>query len=327
MTDRTLRGRAAIVGVADVASPTGVLELHGRALEVGDDPRGARRRRPHDRRRRRHLPRRHRRPASPSTSAIHPRFIDGTMVGGSSYELHVEHAAAAIARRACARSSSACTPRRRAATAQRGGGRRRPRHARARTRCSSGRCRTACACRWAPYALAASRHMAEYGTTSEQLAQIAVDTRRWAALNPQRPLPRPDHDRRRARVADAGVAAAPARLLPRDRRRGRVRDDVGRAGPRPAEAAGLRARRGDRAARPLDDQRDARPHDDRRRGLGRRPRSRMAGIKPDDVDLLMGYDSSPSPRCCTSRTSASAPRARAARSSRTASSARAARCR
>jgi acetyl-CoA acetyltransferase len=27
--------------------------------------------------------------------------------------------------------------------------------------------------------------MAQYGTTSEQLAQIAVDTRRWAALNPR----------------------------------------------------------------------------------------------------------------------------------------------
>ncbi len=35
------------------------------------------------------------------------------------------------------------------------------------------------------YALAASRHMAVYGTTSEQLAQIAVDTRRWAAMNPR----------------------------------------------------------------------------------------------------------------------------------------------
>ena len=34
------------------------------------------------------------------------------------------------------------------------------------------------------YALAASRHMAEYGTTPEQLSQIAVDTRRWAAMNP-----------------------------------------------------------------------------------------------------------------------------------------------
>ena len=35
------------------------------------------------------------------------------------------------------------------------------------------------------YALAASRHMHQYGTTAEQLAQIAVDTRRWAAQNPR----------------------------------------------------------------------------------------------------------------------------------------------
>ena len=34
------------------------------------------------------------------------------------------------------------------------------------------------------YALAAGRHMHEYGTTSEQLAEIAVATRAWAALNP-----------------------------------------------------------------------------------------------------------------------------------------------
>ena len=34
------------------------------------------------------------------------------------------------------------------------------------------------------YALAASRHMHEHGTTSEQLAEIAVSTRAWAALNP-----------------------------------------------------------------------------------------------------------------------------------------------
>jgi acetyl-CoA acetyltransferase len=36
----------------------------------------------------------------------------------------------------------------------------------------------------AAYALAATRHMYEYGTTSEQLAEIAVATRAWAALNP-----------------------------------------------------------------------------------------------------------------------------------------------
>jgi acetyl-CoA acetyltransferase len=32
--------------------------------------------------------------------------------------------------------------------------------------------------------MAAKRHMHEYGTTSEQLAEIAVATRKWAALNP-----------------------------------------------------------------------------------------------------------------------------------------------
>ncbi|MGO8948959.1 MAG: acetyl-CoA acetyltransferase [Ktedonobacterales bacterium] len=33
------------------------------------------------------------------------------------------------------------------------------------------------------YALAASRHMYEYGTTASQLAEVAVATRKWAALN------------------------------------------------------------------------------------------------------------------------------------------------
>jgi len=35
------------------------------------------------------------------------------------------------------------------------------------------------------YALAAARHMHEYGTTREQLAEVAVAARRWAALNPE----------------------------------------------------------------------------------------------------------------------------------------------
>lgn len=35
------------------------------------------------------------------------------------------------------------------------------------------------------YALAAARHMHQYGTTSEQLAQIAVSTRQWAMKNPK----------------------------------------------------------------------------------------------------------------------------------------------
>ena len=35
------------------------------------------------------------------------------------------------------------------------------------------------------YALAASRHMHEFGTTREQLAEVAVAARRWAQLNPE----------------------------------------------------------------------------------------------------------------------------------------------
>src|SRR3546814_8314504 len=34
------------------------------------------------------------------------------------------------------------------------------------------------------YALAAARHMHEFGTTSEQLAEVAVAARNWAQLNP-----------------------------------------------------------------------------------------------------------------------------------------------
>ena len=35
-----------------------------------------------------------------------------------------------------------------------------------------------------PYALAANRHMHEFGTTKEQLAEVAVSARAWAQLNP-----------------------------------------------------------------------------------------------------------------------------------------------
>ncbi|WP_226040137.1 acetyl-CoA acetyltransferase [Natrinema sp. DC36] len=35
------------------------------------------------------------------------------------------------------------------------------------------------------YAMAARRHMHEYGTTEEQLAEVAVSTREWASMNPK----------------------------------------------------------------------------------------------------------------------------------------------
>jgi acetyl-CoA acetyltransferase len=41
------------------------------------------------------------------------------------------------------------------------------------------------------FGLIAHRHMARYGTTSEQLAQVAVAARNWALLNPAAPYPKP----------------------------------------------------------------------------------------------------------------------------------------
>jgi len=60
------------------------------------------------------------------------------------------------------------------------------------------------------YALAATRHTAVYGTTSEQLAEIAVATRRWAQLNPvammREPITVQD-------VLSSRLIASPLRLL------------------------------------------------------------------------------------------------------------------
>src|SRR6478735_8058939 len=97
---RSLRGAAAIVGVADAASPTGELESRGRVLEAAmirealddagltlDDVDGV--------------------CCSGIATGIaeyldlHPTYVDGTFVGGSSFEVHVEHAAAAIAAGLC----------------------------------------------------------------------------------------------------------------------------------------------------------------------------------------------------------------------------------
>jgi len=180
--DRTLRGAAAIVGVADDVSPTGELERTGRALEVAmvldaledagltlGDVDGV---------------------CHPESAVgfaeylgVHPSFTESTMTGGSSYEVHVEHAAAAIAAGVCdvVVSVYGATPR-----SDRTKGRRRE------WRRPTGPNPMA---EWdmpyglrtpmGPYALAADRHMHEFGTTSEQLAQIAVSTRQWAALNPR----------------------------------------------------------------------------------------------------------------------------------------------
>ena len=127
----SLRGRAAIVGVADAVSPTGELDAHGRALEArvirealedagltltdvdgvchGQSSVGL-----------------------AEYLGIHPRFTESTNTGGSSYEVHVEHAAAAIAAGLCTDGA--------ASSSDRPG----------RTRWSNGSCPTACGFRWGP---------------------------------------------------------------------------------------------------------------------------------------------------------------------------------
>jgi acetyl-CoA acetyltransferase len=190
MTSRGgFRGAAAIVGVADAVSPTGMLDGSNRALEaqvirealedaglsIGDVDGLA--------------------VASTGMGAhpsmelaqhlgITPRWTDTTTTGGSSFEVHVEHAAAAIALGLCdvAVSAYCSTPR---SARRRGEGGFRSRAGLAVGPVAEWELAFGLRMPMGAYALAASRHMAEFGTTSEQLAEIAVSTREWALRNPR----------------------------------------------------------------------------------------------------------------------------------------------
>lgn len=105
---------------------------------------------------------------------INPRFLGSTIVGGSSFEYHVAHAMAAISLGLCnvaviAYGSTQRSVGRKQATAREINPYETP---------------------FKPfmpasaYALAASRHMHEFGTTREHLAAVAVAAREWALLNP-----------------------------------------------------------------------------------------------------------------------------------------------
>ncbi|MBI2702044.1 MAG: thiolase [Mycobacterium sp.] len=180
-----IRGAAAIVGVADEVSPSGVIdvalrELEARVIRAALTDAG--------------LSLRDVDGLCTCTGGtlmhsvelaeylgIAPRFTDATQTGGAAYGLYVEHAAAAIAAGAAETVVIVY-----AST---------PRAARKRGEKGLGVFATPERLEWetpygvmlpiSAYALAANRHMATYGTTAEQLAQIAVDTRRWAELNPR----------------------------------------------------------------------------------------------------------------------------------------------
>jgi len=109
---------------------------------------------------------------------LQPRFVDSTSIGGSSFVAHVNHAAAAIAAGLCevvliTYGSTAASERFAVGT---GGG-------------FAGDPPDYFEAPYGPtvvgsYAMVAQRHMHEFGTTSEQLAQIAVTIRGHASLNP-----------------------------------------------------------------------------------------------------------------------------------------------
>jgi acetyl-CoA acetyltransferase len=105
---------------------------------------------------------------------IAPKFIGSSMTGGSSFEFHVAQAAAAIDAGLCNVAVIAY------GSTQRSVGRKQ----------ASAREVNPYETPFKPflptsaYALAASRHMHQYGTTREQLAEVAVAARKWAQLNP-----------------------------------------------------------------------------------------------------------------------------------------------
>ncbi len=114
---------------------------------------------------------------------INHRWIDGTMVGGSTFEFYVQHAAAALEAGMCDvilvtyGSDLLSRMGRMLGTTTMSGGSARV-GGPSQFECSWGNVLAG------GYALAANRHMYEYGTTSAQLAEIAVGVREFATLNP-----------------------------------------------------------------------------------------------------------------------------------------------
>jgi acetyl-CoA acetyltransferase len=114
---------------------------------------------------------------------IDHRYIDGTMTGGSSFEFHVQHLASAIRDGLCDTalvtygSDQLTRMGRKLGTGgfQRGG-RKVPGPMQFEAPYGGSLVGS--------YAMHAMRHMHEFGTTSEQLAEIAVGVREYATLNP-----------------------------------------------------------------------------------------------------------------------------------------------
>jgi acetyl-CoA acetyltransferase len=106
---------------------------------------------------------------------IKPRVFDGTQIGGSSFMCHVAHAQAAIEHGLCEAALIAYGSTQRSVSRAAASPREvNPYESPYRPFMPS-----------SAYAMAASRHMHQYGTTREHLAEVAVAARKWALLNPK----------------------------------------------------------------------------------------------------------------------------------------------
>lgn len=109
------------------------------------------------------------------TLGIHPRFLDNNRTGGSSFQVHALLAALALDAGLCDVALIAYGSNQRSSTGK--------------------LLQSSRPSPWetpykplrpiSSYALAAARHMHQYGTTKEQLGAVAVAARQWAQLNPE----------------------------------------------------------------------------------------------------------------------------------------------
>lgn len=106
---------------------------------------------------------------------IHPRLTNNNRVGGSSFQTYVLWAALALATGQCDVALIAYGSNQRSASGK----------LQSSLKPSPFEAPYQALVPASAYALAAARHMHQFGTTREQLAQVAVAARQWAQLNPE----------------------------------------------------------------------------------------------------------------------------------------------
>lgn len=209
---------------------------------------------------------------------IKPTFFDGTNVGGSSFEMHLLQAALALEAGIC-NAVLICYG--------------------SNQRTAGGRLVSMSEPQWhevpykprhpiTAYALAAQRHMYQYGTTREMLADIAVAARQWANMNPaafeRGPLTREDVLNSRmvsdplttrdcCLVTDGGAACVMVRA-----------DRAKSMRQKPVYLLGVGGAHSHRSITQMTDLTRTAAAESGPRAFA------MAGLKPSDVDLVMLYD-------------------------------------